>query len=55
MRIQIRMAKTTKCEMLPMVHFMLPKATGKTFLTVTHMHMHFLLCLLGSENSEFIV
>ena len=34
---------------------MLPKATGKIFLTITHMHIHFLLCLLGSENSEFRV
>ena len=48
MRVQIRMAKTTKCEMLP-------KATGKIFLTITRMRMHFLLCVLGSENSDFQV
>ena len=48
MRIQIIKAKTTKCETLP-------EATGKIFLTITHMRMHILLCLLRSENSEFQV
>ena len=57
MRIQIRLAKTTKCIMLPMFPFMLPKMTGKIFLTMTYMHLHFQLCLLGSEilSSEFSV
>ena len=48
MRIEIRMAKTIKCKMLP-------KATGKIYLKITHMHTHFLLCLLESENFEFRV
>ena len=46
MRIQDN--KTTKCKVLP-------EAIGKIFLTITHMRMHFLLCLLGSENSGFQV
>ena len=35
--------------------FMLPEKASKIFLTITHIHMHFLLCLLESENSEFRV
>ena len=35
--------------------FLSPKATGKIFLTITRIRMYFLLCLLGSENSEFRV
>ena len=42
--------KNVKCCHGP---FMLPKATGKIFLTITCVHSHFQLCLLGSENSEF--
>ena len=34
---------------------MSPNVPGKIFLTITRMHMYFLLCLLDSENSEFQV
>ena len=35
MRFQIRMAKTIKCKMLPMVHFSHLKQQANSFLTIT--------------------
>ena len=39
MRIQIRMAKATKCKMLPMVHLCRLMLQAKSFLIITRMQM----------------